>query len=161
MPTPVAVAHPSLRTQVLLDELKNEDIQLRLNSVRKLHVIAKALGPQRTRDELMPFITGMCLAAHGRWHARCCYALACVLSPLPCGSSLLSPGALVCEAHFAVAAEHCVDDDDEVLVALAEELSGFAAHVGGANEAHSILPALEALAAAEETNVRDKVSEPL
>ena len=44
--------------QILIDELKNEDIQLRLNSIRKLNTIARALGPERTRTELLPFLTG-------------------------------------------------------------------------------------------------------
>jgi len=44
--------------QILIDELKNEDIQLRLNSIRKLNTIARALGPERTRNELLPFLTG-------------------------------------------------------------------------------------------------------
>jgi hypothetical protein len=44
---------------ILIDELKNEDIQLRLNSVRRLNTIARALGPERTRKELIPFLSGM------------------------------------------------------------------------------------------------------
>jgi len=35
---------------------QNEDIQLRLNSLRRLSTIALALGEQRTRDELVPFL---------------------------------------------------------------------------------------------------------
>ncbi|KAJ0389977.1 hypothetical protein P43SY_010654 [Pythium insidiosum] len=41
---------------ILVDELKHEDVQLRLNSIRKIHIIASALGPERTRDELLPFL---------------------------------------------------------------------------------------------------------
>ena len=44
---------------ILIDELKNEDIQLRLNSIRRLSTIAHALGPQRTREELIPFLNGL------------------------------------------------------------------------------------------------------
>ena len=44
---------------VLIDELKNEDIQLRLNSIRRLSTIATALGFERTRDELIPFLNGV------------------------------------------------------------------------------------------------------
>lgn len=44
---------------ILIDELKNEDIQLRLNSIRRLGTIARALGPERTRKELVPFLSGM------------------------------------------------------------------------------------------------------
>ena len=43
---------------VLIDELKNEDIKRRLNSINNLHTIAVALGPERTRNELLHFITG-------------------------------------------------------------------------------------------------------
>ncbi len=43
---------------ILIDDLKNEDIQLRLNSVRRLNTLARALGPERTRKELIPFLAG-------------------------------------------------------------------------------------------------------
>lgn len=39
------------------DELKNEYSELRLNSMRRLKTIAVALGEERTRDELIPFLT--------------------------------------------------------------------------------------------------------
>jgi serine/threonine-protein phosphatase 2A regulatory subunit A len=42
---------------VLIDELKNEEIPLRLNSIRKLSTIARALGEERTRKELIPFLS--------------------------------------------------------------------------------------------------------
>lgn len=38
------------------DELRNEDPALRLNSVRRLRTIALALGEERTRRELIPFL---------------------------------------------------------------------------------------------------------
>ena len=41
---------------MLIDELKNEDIYLRLNSIRKLGIIAQALGETRTCRELIPFL---------------------------------------------------------------------------------------------------------
>ena len=41
---------------VLIDELRVEDVQIRLKAVEKLKLIAKTLGPDRTRDELLPFI---------------------------------------------------------------------------------------------------------
>jgi serine/threonine-protein phosphatase 2A regulatory subunit A len=43
---------------ILIDELKHEDVQCRLNSMRKIDSIALALGPVRTRSELLPFISG-------------------------------------------------------------------------------------------------------
>uniref|UniRef100_A0A7S4NLT5 Phosphatase PP2A regulatory subunit A/Splicing factor 3B subunit 1-like HEAT repeat domain-containing protein n=1 Tax=Paramoeba aestuarina TaxID=180227 RepID=A0A7S4NLT5_9EUKA len=43
--------------QILIDELKNEEIEVRLNAVRSLPEIAEALGPERTRTELVPFLS--------------------------------------------------------------------------------------------------------
>eukprot|EP00730_Choanoeca_flexa_P016955 TRINITY_DN8102_c0_g1_i4.p1 TRINITY_DN8102_c0_g1~~TRINITY_DN8102_c0_g1_i4.p1 ORF type:complete len:617 (+),score=154.63 TRINITY_DN8102_c0_g1_i4:186-2036(+) len=41
----------------LIDNLKAQDLDARLASLRSLAVIAKALGEQRTRDELIPYLT--------------------------------------------------------------------------------------------------------
>jgi serine/threonine-protein phosphatase 2A regulatory subunit A len=41
---------------LLMDELKSEDVVLRLSSIRRLSTIALALKEQRTRDELIPFL---------------------------------------------------------------------------------------------------------
>lgn len=98
---------------VLIDELRNEDVQLRLNSIKKLSTIAVALGVERTRNELIPFLT------------------------------------------------ETVDDEDEVLWALAEQLGVFLSLVGGPEYAHCLLPPLESLATVEETVVRDKAVESL
>lgn len=43
---------------VLIDELKHDDVLLRLNAIHRLSTIALALGPERTRDELIPFLDG-------------------------------------------------------------------------------------------------------
>lgn len=42
---------------ILIDELRNEDMQTRLASIKKLTTISLALGPERTRNELIPFLT--------------------------------------------------------------------------------------------------------
>ena len=52
-----------------------------------------------------------------------------------------------------------VEDEDEVLTALAEELGNFVEYVGGPEYGHVLLAPLENLAAIEEPLVRDKVSE--
>jgi hypothetical protein len=49
---------PNYPISVLIDELKNEDIQQRLNAIRKLSTVAKALGPEKTRSDLIPFVNG-------------------------------------------------------------------------------------------------------
>lgn len=94
---------------ILIDELKSEDVVLRLNAIRRLSTIALALGEERCREELVPFLM------------------------------------------------ESLDDEDEVLLALAEELGNFVEYVGGPQWAHLLLSPLENLAAVEETLVRDKV----
>ncbi|ELW64244.1 Serine/threonine-protein phosphatase 2A 65 kDa regulatory subunit A beta isoform [Tupaia chinensis] len=87
--------------------------KLRLNSIKKLSTIALALGVERTRTELLPFLTDT------------------------------------------------IYDEDEVLLALAEQLGNFTGLVGGPDFAHCLLPPLESLATVEETVVRDKAVESL
>ncbi|XP_006454350.1 hypothetical protein AGABI2DRAFT_189621 [Agaricus bisporus var. bisporus H97] len=97
---------------MLMDELRSEDVQLRLNAIHSLPTIALALGADRARDELMSFL------------------------------------------------QDSIDDEDEVLLALAEELGkSFEEYVGGKEYAHVLLGPLENLSAVEETLVRDKAAE--
>ncbi|KKA26041.1 hypothetical protein TD95_000342 [Thielaviopsis punctulata] len=98
---------------VLIDELKHDDVVLRLNAIHRLSTIALALGPERTREELIPFL------------------------------------------------DESVEDEDEVLVALSEELGSFVEYVGGPEWAHVLLSPLENLASIEEPVVRDKAVESL
>lgn len=51
-----------------------------------------------------------------------------------------------------------IDDEDEILLAVAEELANFSEYVGGPEYAHYLLSPLENLASVEEVLVRDKVS---
>ncbi|KAG5972657.1 hypothetical protein E4U55_000781 [Claviceps digitariae] len=98
---------------VLIDELKHDDVLLRLNAIHRLSTIALALGAERTRDELIPFL------------------------------------------------DESVEDEDEVLVALSEELGNFIEYVGGPSFGHVLLSPLENLAAIEEPVVRDKAVDSL
>jgi serine/threonine-protein phosphatase 2A regulatory subunit A len=41
---------------ILIDELKSDDVTLRLNAIHRISTIALALGPERARDELVPFL---------------------------------------------------------------------------------------------------------
>lgn len=97
---------------ILMDELRSDDVQLRLNAIHRISTIALALGPERAREELIPFL------------------------------------------------QDSVDDEDEVLLALAEELGrNFEEYIGGPQYAHLLLGPLENLSAVEETLVRDKAAE--
>ena len=49
-----------------------------------------------------------------------------------------------------------IDDEDEVLLALADELGNFVDYVGGPEQSTSLLLPLETLATVEETAVREK-----
>ncbi|KAG0193517.1 hypothetical protein DFQ28_004850 [Apophysomyces sp. BC1034] len=120
---------------VLVDELKNEDVQLRLNAIRNLGTIAMALGPQRTRDELIPFLNGKKSSIRERQPTR----------PYTSMNFLTDS----------------IDDEDEVLLAVADELAGFSEYVGGPEYAHYLLGPLENLSAVEEVLVRDKAVESL
>ncbi|KAL5604439.1 hypothetical protein BROUX41_002411 [Berkeleyomyces rouxiae] len=98
---------------VLIDDLKHDDVVLRLNAINRLSTIALALGPERTREELIPFL------------------------------------------------DESVEDEDEVLVALGNELGSFVEYVGGPDWAHVLLSPLENLASIEEPVVRNKAVESL
>mmetsp|Transcript_26483 Transcript_26483/g.57092 ORF Transcript_26483/g.57092 Transcript_26483/m.57092 type:complete len:693 (+) Transcript_26483:113-2191(+) len=93
-----------------IEKLRSDDLPSRVEAARKLPTIAVALGPQRTRDELLPF---------------------------------LSDG---------------VDDEDEVLEAIAVSLGNLVPYVGGKEHAASLLQPLELLLAVEESVVREKAA---
>jgi len=138
---------------VLIDELKHEDIQLRLNSIRRLSTIAVALGVERSRNELIPFLNGACAFAEcqpllwqagGQRLAAAHLMLQCIL--MPALSRVLTES---------------IDEEDEVLLALSEELGNLVEYVGGPEHASVLLTPLETLATVEETTVRDKAMESL
>lgn len=89
------------------DELRDDDIALKLNSIRRLGTIALALGDARTREELLPYL----------------------LESKP--------------------------EEDEIMVALAEEIGKLVPSVGGPEHAHCLVPLLEDLAREDETVVRE------
>jgi serine/threonine-protein phosphatase 2A regulatory subunit A len=43
---------------VFVEELKSSDIKVKLNSIKNLTVICSALGIEKTRSELLPFLSG-------------------------------------------------------------------------------------------------------
>ncbi|KAF0698479.1 Aste57867_10902 [Aphanomyces stellatus] len=93
---------------LLTEEMRTDETETRIRSMRRLRTVAQALGPERTRSELLPFLS------------------------------------------------ESTDDEDEVLVAMAEELGNFVDLVGGPSAASILLTPLEVLATVEETVVRDK-----
>ncbi|KAF1332530.1 Serine/threonine-protein phosphatase, partial [Globisporangium splendens] len=98
---------------LLTEELKSDEVETRIKAMRRLRTVAQALGADRTRSELLPFL------------------------------------------------QEATEDEDEVLVALAEELGGFVELIGGAQHASILVEPLEVLAGVEETVVRDRAVESL
>jgi serine/threonine-protein phosphatase 2A regulatory subunit A len=41
---------------LIIDELKSDDIRKRISSVKNLNLIASTIGPDRTKNELIPFL---------------------------------------------------------------------------------------------------------
>jgi serine/threonine-protein phosphatase 2A regulatory subunit A len=41
---------------LIIDEIKSDDIRKRITSVRNLNLIASTIGPERSRNELVPFL---------------------------------------------------------------------------------------------------------
>lgn len=43
---------------LLTEELKSDEVETRIKAMRRLRTVAQALGPERTRSELLPFLHG-------------------------------------------------------------------------------------------------------
>jgi len=52
----------------LLEDLKSNDLKIKINAIQGLNIIAFALGKERTRNELLPFISGILKYITGRYH---------------------------------------------------------------------------------------------
>lgn len=91
---------------VLIEELKSHEVKRRANSMRNLGTIAIGLGYERTRNELIPYLTEL------------------------------------------------MDDEEEVLLAMAHSLKDFVSLVGGKAYMHLLLEPLEQLCQVEDSSVR-------
>ncbi|KHJ97791.1 HEAT repeat protein [Oesophagostomum dentatum] len=128
---------------VLIDELRNEDVHLRLNSIRKLSTIALALGVERTRNELIQFLTDTIYDED-----EVLLILAEQLGNFTPLASLQSLTSSLC--FFS-----------NLYVIFLSLLDSRILQVGGPEYVHCLLPPLENLATVEETVVRDKAVESL
>mmetsp|Transcript_15627 Transcript_15627/g.29478 ORF Transcript_15627/g.29478 Transcript_15627/m.29478 type:complete len:669 (+) Transcript_15627:150-2156(+) len=93
--------------RLAIDNLKGDDVEERIAAANKLDIVAKILGEERTRMELLPFI------------------------------------------------EDRIDDEDDVLAAVASSLGKLVPLVGGPYHVRSLLVPLEMLLSVEETTVRE------
>merc|ERR1719444_616032 len=101
----------SYAISLLTEELQADDAYSRAKAIYRVKTVAMLLGPEKTREELLPLLT------------------------------------------------KSNQDEDEVLVALAEQLGQLIPCIGGDAYASILLPELEILAEMEETVVRDKAVE--
>lgn len=102
-----------------------------MNSIKKLSTIALALGVERTRTELLPFLTGMSfLKAILLYPPLVCFEIFSVYIQLK--------HALHAKPFLSVYAD-TIYDEDEVLLALAEQLGNFTMLVGGPEYVHCLL----------------------
>mmetsp|Transcript_11423 Transcript_11423/g.12707 ORF Transcript_11423/g.12707 Transcript_11423/m.12707 type:complete len:607 (-) Transcript_11423:318-2138(-) len=90
-----------------IDKLRGEDLSARIEAAHQLESVARTLGEERTREELLPFLTDG------------------------------------------------VDDEEDVLAAIAMSLGKLIPYVGGSQYIHTLLPPLELLLAVEENYVRE------
>mmetsp|Transcript_22579 Transcript_22579/g.29509 ORF Transcript_22579/g.29509 Transcript_22579/m.29509 type:complete len:656 (+) Transcript_22579:27-1994(+) len=97
----------------LLDDLKHDDPQIRAKSTMQLPTIAAALGSERTREELIPFLM------------------------------------------------ESTDDEDDILLAMAEQLGNLIDHIGGKDHVYHILNPLKHLSIVEDSAVRMKAIDSL
>jgi len=95
----------------MIEHLRHDDLGFRVHATKNLGRIARALGEERTREELIPFIVDS------------------------------------------------TDDEDEVLLAMAEAVGGLVDCVGGVECVYQLLVPLEALTACEEGAVRERAIE--
>jgi serine/threonine-protein phosphatase 2A regulatory subunit A len=92
--------------EVLIEELKCEDISRRVISVKSLNTIAIALGPKQTREELLPYLLEL------------------------------------------------LDDENEVLLALADSLKHLLHSIGGRKFAYALFDLTENLLQIDEASIR-------
>jgi hypothetical protein len=78
--------------QLLQGDFSSGDQEIRLHAIKRARLVAEVMGPEATREELLPFLSSI------------------------------------------------IDDDDEVLLALAEQLGKFVPLVGGPTHAALLLP---------------------
>lgn len=93
--------------KLFTEDLRCDDMEVRVRCMRAVSKLAKAVGPERTRSELVP------------------------------------------------AMKNFLEEDDELLLLMAENLGKFVDLVGGAHHAVCLLEILEVLCGVEETVVRD------
>jgi serine/threonine-protein phosphatase 2A regulatory subunit A len=49
-----------IKVALLMDNLKADELPPRLKSIKALQTIADFIGVERTRNELVPFLLGLC-----------------------------------------------------------------------------------------------------
>ena len=134
-----------------IDMFRGDDMSARVKAANRLEAIASVLGEQRTREvctclDLVPdraLFVCLCL------HSFESFAHLFVVFSLTYFFELQELLPFVTDG---------TDDEDEVLLALANSLGKLIPLVGGGSHAHTLLPPLELLLTVEENSVREAAS---
>ena len=141
---------------LLIDSLRSQDAAQRLSSVKRLKTISIALGGWQCMGGDARAAVQCDRRQGNMWLPRS--SAACVTGPRPTAlaSDCPAAGEERTRRELIPFVNESVDDEDEILLALAEELGDFVPLVGGAQHAHFLLPPLESLATVDETVVRER-----
>lgn len=120
---------------LLVDELKSDQLQTRLNAYKKLPIISLALGPERTRIELVPFLQSILPSSH---HYRYYYY-----------------------SHYFI--DSISSEEDEIVAELANQIQdNFVLEcLGGSSHAFLLIPIIEILLSADESIIRQNTIDSL
>jgi hypothetical protein len=57
----VDIVSPNAEAEVhdLLDDLRHDSVERRLHALEEIHTITNALGPEESREKLIPFLSGI------------------------------------------------------------------------------------------------------
>ena len=147
--------------ELLKEDLRDDEENV-IATINRLLTVALAIGPKRTRDELLPFLKGTSISgprfsgpaspppmldsrqrAHAFDSTRCKCNRSCLLPSLFTVSTI---------ADFD-------ENNEEAVTAIARQLGDFVEFVGGAEHLPLLFPLLERYAGAEETVIRDAAVE--
>ena len=137
---------------LLVEELKSEDITDQLTAAKKISTIALGMGVEKSKSQLIPYLLQI-IETHTDEVQD--LVLSFDLSPCQCARVRYSPrdkhefSILNLILSYALA---------QILHAIAESIPSLIPAIGGGENAHLLLPSLEALAEKDETIVRSKVS---
>lgn len=129
--------------ELLKEDLKDDEENV-IATINRLLTVALAIGPKRTRDELLPFLKGMPSHACTKCEQFTSYGL---------------QTHSISTYHAHTPPPDFDENNEEAVTAIARQLGDFVEFVGGAEHLPLLFPLLERYAGAEETVIRDAAVE--